>query len=1099
MPSPLLLAALPAAHATEFVVTSPLDDGAGSLREAIEDLNDDSGGAPHVVRFDLGGPEEIALASALPWIEQPTTIDGLTNAVGAACGTTTTGHSLAVTLRAPTGNDPALRARAPLEVFGLAIVGFDDEGVQLHGSADDSWLHCNYFGVRTDGVTADATGSDAVEVQDHADVLPSRVVIGTDGDGVDDALEWNLFGATETAVRLSGPDPIDDPLPGGTDVMIAGNLFGLMANGAAPPVDAYGVAPLAITGDAIDVSGPYVGLQIGQPCASGGTVAQRNVFGHLTSDGIDVRETRGVHDLCVAGNLFHLTRTGGPVRLDGFAGDGVKADGDHDGLQVIGNTFARLEFGVRVRARVPTTDGVPDPGADGFYTGEMPDGLRITDNTFGSASRDDLGVRRAVDLRLVPAAHIERNDVYGGLVEGHRDGAGVRAEGAHAVLHDNRFFGLHDQSVVRVEPYDGDDDPAAELLAPDDVLGLLEATGNSFDDCDVPFFARDTPADPFADDRGNTLVAANTYPNSPSGMALTQVWRVQPEVLTPPTTPLGWHIVADPLVIAAFELPPLLSMAHEDDDDALGTGSTFLGSNLADDVRDIDTWPGMLDYGRTVDGTLLTASYVDSCATSLSADGDPTTDPSNSGGGIDAEGFPTDWDLTNATFGTSLGPDDDRYQVFELGTCACGNGFVDPGEVCDDGNLVDGDGCTACQVDAGHVCTELALSPTAADASGLLPHDAVDPRWTARVDGGAPGPAYVFDPAGCDAGGWTLADLGPAVGGWLSPALPKVPCDDAFPDEVPVQFEQTVDFTPSRGPSIARLWLAADDDITAITVDGTPVATSAADTVLRGRLTLVTLATATLPDVPFALGFEVLDTGGDGGFLALAGPSSCGRDSDSDGIADSGDDDSDDDGVPDSDEGLGSDPTADHDLDGLVDAEDPDAPGFVDADGNGVDDRLDTDGDGLPDHRDPDSDDDGLDDGDEVSLGTDPRNPDTDGGGVSDGDEVSLGTDPTDPTDDPGQPPGTADTGTVLTGDTGTVATATAETGTVDTGTNGTNGTNGTDGTDGTTTVYTGSDPVDSGAAAAGCGCRSAPSPGPLGGIVLLVAGARRRRGAVRP
>ena len=290
MPSPLLLAALPAAHATEFVVTSPLDDGAGSLREAIEDLNDDSGGAPHVVRFDLGGPEEIALASALPWIEQPTTIDGLTNAVGAACGTTTTGHSLAVTLRAPTGNDPALRARAPLEVFGLAIVGFDDEGVQLHGSADDSWLHCNYFGVRTDGVTADATGSDAVEVQDHADVLPSRVVIGTDGDGVDDALEWNLFGATETAVRLSGPDPIDDPLPGGTDVMIAGNLFGLMANGAAPPVDAYGVAPLAITGDAIDVSGPYVGLQIGQPCASGGTVAQRNVFGHLTSDGIDVRD-----------------------------------------------------------------------------------------------------------------------------------------------------------------------------------------------------------------------------------------------------------------------------------------------------------------------------------------------------------------------------------------------------------------------------------------------------------------------------------------------------------------------------------------------------------------------------------------------------------------------------------------------------------------------------------------------------------------------------------------------------------------------------------------------------------------------------------------
>ncbi len=44
-----------------------------------------------------------------------------------------------------------------------------------------------------------------------------------------------------------------------------------------------------------------------------------------------------------------------------------------------------------------------------------------------------------------------------------------------------------------------------------------------------------------------------------------------------------------------------------------------------------------------------------------------------------------------------------------------------------------------------------------------------------------------------------------------------------------------------------------------------------------------------------------------------------------------------------------------------------------------------------------DSDGDGLSDGEEADLGTDPDNPDTDGDGTGDGDEVTNGTDPTEP------------------------------------------------------------------------------------------------------
>ena len=71
---------------------------------------------------------------------------------------------------------------------------------------------------------------------------------------------------------------------------------------------------------------------------------------------------------------------------------------------------------------------------------------------------------------------------------------------------------------------------------------------------------------------------------------------------------------------------------------------------------------------------------------------------------------------------------------------------------------------------------------------------------------------------------------------------------------------------------------------------------------------------------------------------------------------------------------------------------------------------TDSDDDGLSDGQeiaigtdpfDPDSDDDGLTDGDEVNVhGTDPLDADTDDDGLNDGDEIALGTDPFDPDSD---------------------------------------------------------------------------------------------------
>jgi hypothetical protein len=75
-------------------------------------------------------------------------------------------------------------------------------------------------------------------------------------------------------------------------------------------------------------------------------------------------------------------------------------------------------------------------------------------------------------------------------------------------------------------------------------------------------------------------------------------------------------------------------------------------------------------------------------------------------------------------------------------------------------------------------------------------------------------------------------------------------------------------------------------------------------------------------------------------------------------------------------------------------------PRVADTDGDGLDD-----GDEVAIGTDPnnaDTDGDGLDDGDEVAIGTDPNNADTDGDGVSDGDEVAAGKNPLDPSDEGG-------------------------------------------------------------------------------------------------
>ena len=67
----------------------------------------------------------------------------------------------------------------------------------------------------------------------------------------------------------------------------------------------------------------------------------------------------------------------------------------------------------------------------------------------------------------------------------------------------------------------------------------------------------------------------------------------------------------------------------------------------------------------------------------------------------------------------------------------CGDGILDAGETCDDGNFVQGDGCRPCLVEPGWSCTAPGPADTNALADGSLEQGpgATNPDWSESATG----------------------------------------------------------------------------------------------------------------------------------------------------------------------------------------------------------------------------------------------------------------------------------------------------------------------------------------------------------------------------
>jgi parallel beta-helix repeat protein len=249
-------------NAQTFTVTNANDSGAGSLRQAMQDANTNTGFVD-TIRFNVPGtgPFTINLASPLPTITDPVVIDATTepnytNAPlvelnGAGAGPTADGFFVTAggtTIRGFAINRFGIGGAGPNSVGGAGIV------LQ---SAGNNIIEANFIGTDPSGTIARPNRSDG---------------IFTEGTG-------NRIGGSTTSARNlisgNGRNGITVNLPGTANTQIQGDLIG---------TDITGTQRLANSGDGVVIFGA-TNTTVGGPGGARNVISGNGRYGvNLLSD-----------------------------------------------------------------------------------------------------------------------------------------------------------------------------------------------------------------------------------------------------------------------------------------------------------------------------------------------------------------------------------------------------------------------------------------------------------------------------------------------------------------------------------------------------------------------------------------------------------------------------------------------------------------------------------------------------------------------------------------------------------------------------------------------------------------------------------------------
>lgn len=358
LPLPVLLFLCFSSTANVYTVTNTSSTGAGSLQQAIIDANAHigrdtikfsiTGSGPHTIIAPQGAShgtgtegQEHYQESFKP-ITDPLFINGYSQS-GAVQGTIATrvikivlsGQSLT------TFTEGLLIASNDVEIAGLCIQKWPEfgNGIRMNYPFNNAFIWGNYIGTAVDGLTAASNGRFGINICEEYPIGASNLVIGTNGDNVNDANEGNLISGNRwDAVYFRGV----------RYSKVAGNIMNFNKNGTGVIRHSDSRAGVALSyfskfntigtnGDGISdaleknlIGNMYMGIRINMR-ADSNVIAGNNI-------GLDVNETKAT-DATVTDGIGIFGSSVNRI--------GTNADGVSDALErnVISNSWG---YGIHI-------------------------------------------------------------------------------------------------------------------------------------------------------------------------------------------------------------------------------------------------------------------------------------------------------------------------------------------------------------------------------------------------------------------------------------------------------------------------------------------------------------------------------------------------------------------------------------------------------------------------------------------------------------------------------------------------------------------------------------------------------------------------------
>jgi parallel beta-helix repeat protein len=372
------------AHAATFTVNNTNNNGAGSLRSAMNAAEGTA--AADTIKFAIpgAGVHTIAPTNPLPVLTRPVTIKGYSQP-GATEATPTTAADLKIVIDAVNVGRGLEIGGDGIEVRGLDIQRAQSDGVYVEGS--DNVIAGNHIGTGVNGAVARPNAEYGVHVfatgnQIGGPDAKDRNVISGNGlgevyveSGTGHVVEGNRLGltadgtgdlGTSVGVQLEASDNevLDNQIAGeldgvnvtDDDNVVQGNQIGLDVNGAALP-NFVGLNVLGGDGNTIEdnvLSGNDASALQLSPDSSGDAAKSNDVKDNMI--GVNAAGDATVPNGGFAGlaGVVVLSSSGNTLEgnvIGGNAGPGVKITGDGaDGNRLLGNwigtdTAAALELG----------------------------------------------------------------------------------------------------------------------------------------------------------------------------------------------------------------------------------------------------------------------------------------------------------------------------------------------------------------------------------------------------------------------------------------------------------------------------------------------------------------------------------------------------------------------------------------------------------------------------------------------------------------------------------------------------------------------------------------------------------------------------------